>query len=77
MGNDIVRKIYLGLIVATIVVIVLEKTGCMDSLIKEQETNGVSVSTSETATDTESLEDEVSETSHRLMYSSTIWSMFS
>lgn len=76
MGNDIVRKIYLGLIAVTIAVIVLEKTGCMGSLIKEQETNGLSVSTSETATDTESLGDETSETSHRLMYSSTIWPMF-
>ena len=76
MGNDVVRKIYLGLIAVTIVVIILEKTGCMDSLIKEQETNGLSVSTSETATDTESLEDEVSETSRRLMYSSIKGSMF-
>ena len=76
MGNDIVRKIYLGLIAATIVVLVLEKTGCMDSLIKEQATSNASISTSETATDTESIGDETSETSHRLMYQSIIGSMF-
>lgn len=72
MGNDIVRKIYLGLIVATILVIVLNKTG----LFKQQDISNTSISTSETATDTESLVDETSETSHRLMYSSIIWSMF-
>ena len=72
MGNDIVRKIYLGLIVATILVIVLNKTG----LFKQQDISNTSISTSETATDTESLADETSETSHRLMYSSIIWSMF-
>lgn len=76
MGNDVVRKIYLGLIAVTIAVIVLEKTGCMDNLIKEQETSNASISTSETATDEESSWDETSETSRRLMYSSTIWSMF-
>lgn len=80
MGNDVVRKIYLGLIAVTIAVIVLEKTGCMDSLIKEQDTSNTSISTSETATETatdvESSGDETSETSRRLMYSSTIWSMF-
>lgn len=69
MGNDIVRKIYLGLIAVTIAVIVLEKTG----LFKQQATSNTSISTSETATDEESSWDEVSETSHRLMYSSTIW----
>lgn len=74
--NDIVRKIYLGLIAVTIAVIVLEKTGCMDSLIKEQDTSNTSISTSETATDEYSPWDETSETSRRLMYSSTIWSMF-
>lgn len=40
MGNDIVRKIYLGLILVTIavtiVVTILDKTGCMDSLIKSK-----------------------------------------
>lgn len=76
MGNDVVRKIYLGLIAVTIAVIVLEKTGCVDSLIKEQDTSNTSISTSETATDEESSGDETSETSRRLMYSSTIWSMF-
>lgn len=72
MGNDIVRKIYLGLIVATIAVIVLYKTG----LIKQQDISNASISTSETATDTESLGDETSETSRRLMYQSIIGSMF-
>lgn len=76
MGNDIVRKIYLGLIVATILVIVLDKTGLVDGLFKQQATSSTSISTSETATDTESLADETSETSRRLMYSTTIWSMF-
>ena len=76
MDNDVVRKIYLGLIAVTIAVIVLEKTGCMDSLIKEQDTSNTSISTSETATDECSSWDETSETSRRLMYSSTIWSMF-
>lgn len=80
MGNDITKKILLGLIAVTIavtiVVTILDKTGCMDSLIKKQETDSLSVSTSETATDTGSLADETSETSHRLMYSTTIWSMF-
>ena len=76
MGNDIIKKILLGLIVVTIMVIVLDKTGCMDSLLKKQETDGLSVSTSETATDTESLGDETSETSRRLMYSTIIGSMF-
>lgn len=72
MGNDIVRKIYLGLIAVTIAVIVLEKTG----LIKQQDISNASISTSETATDTESLGDETSETSRRLMYQSIIGSMF-
>ena len=72
MGNDIVRKIYLGLIAVTIAVIVLEKTG----LFKQQDTSNTSISTSETATDEYSSWDETSETSRRLMYSSTIWSMF-
>lgn len=76
MGNDIVRKIYLGLIAVTIVVIVLDKTGLVGGLFKQQATSNASISTSETATDTESLGDETSETSHRLMYSTTIWSMF-
>lgn len=72
MGNDIVRKIYLGLIAVTIAVIVLYKTG----LIKQQDISNASISTSETATDTESLGDETSETSRRLMYQSIIGSMF-
>ena len=72
MGNDTVRKIYLGLIAVTIAVIVLEKTG----LIKQQDISNASISTSETATDTESLGDETSETSRRLMYQSIIGSMF-
>lgn len=72
MGNDIVRKIYLGLIAVTIVVIVLYKTG----LIKQQDISNASISTSETATDTESLGDETSETSRRLMYQSITGSMF-
>ena len=76
MGNDIVRKIYLGLIAVTIVIIVLSKTSLVGGLFKQQATSNASISTSETATDEESLGDEVSETSHRLMYSSTIWSMF-
>lgn len=76
MGNDVVRKIYLGLIAVTIAVIVLEKTGLLGGLFKQQDTSNTSISTSETATDTESLGDETSETSRRLMYSSTIWSMF-
>ena len=72
MGNDIVRKIYLGLIAVTIAVIVLEKTG----LFKQQDTSNTSISTSETATDVDSSWDETSETSRRLMYSSIIGSMF-
>lgn len=76
MGNDIVRKIYLGLIAVTIAVIVLEKTGLVDDLFKQQDTSNTSISTSETATGVESSWDETSETSRRLMYSSTIWSMF-
>lgn len=76
MSNDIIKKIILGLMVATILVIVLDKTGLVDGLFKQQATSNTSISTSETATDTESLGDETSETSHRLMYSSTIWSMF-
>lgn len=76
MGNDIVRKIYLGLIAATIVVLVLDKTGLVDGLFKQQTTSNTSISTSETATDTESLGDETSETSRRLMYQSIIGSMF-
>lgn len=72
MGNDTVRKIYLGLIAVTIAVIVLYKTG----LIKQQDISNASISTSETATDTESLGDETSETSRRLMYQSIIGSMF-
>lgn len=72
MDNDIIRKIYLGLIAVTIAVIVLEKTG----LFKQQDTSNTSISTSETATNEESSGDETSETSRRLMYSSTIWSMF-
>lgn len=72
MGNDIVRKIYLGLIAVTIAVIVLEKAG----LFKQQDTSNTSISTSETATDEYSPWDETSETSHRLMYSSIIGSMF-
>lgn len=72
MGNDIVRKIYLGLIAVTIAVIVLDKTG----LFKQQDTSNESISTSETATDEYSSWDETSETSRRLMYSSTIWSIF-
>ena len=74
--NDIVRKIYLGLIAVTIAVIVLEKTGLVDDLFKQQDTSNTSISTSETAIDVESSGDETSETSRRLMYSSTIWSMF-
>lgn len=76
MGNDIVRKIYLGLIAVTILVIVLYKTGLVDGLFKQQATSNASISTSETATETESLGDETSETSHRLMYSTIIGSMF-
>lgn len=76
MGNDIVRKIYLGLIALTIAVIILEKTGLVDGLFKQQATSNASISTSETATDAESLGDETSETSRRLMYSSIIGSMF-
>ena len=76
MGNDIVRKIYLGLIAVTIAVIVLEKTGLVDDLFKQQDTSNTSISTSETAIDVESSGGETSETSRRLMYSSTIWSMF-
>lgn len=76
MGNDVVRKIYLGLIAVTIAVIVLEKTGLVDDLFKQQDTSNTSISTSETATDEYSSWDETSETSRRLMYSSTIWSMF-
>lgn len=76
MDNDIVRKIYLGLIAATIVVLVLDKTGLVDGLFKQQDTSNTSISTSETATDTERSEDETSETSHRLMYSTIVWSMF-
>lgn len=76
MSNDIIKKIILGLMVATILVIVLDKTGLVDGLFKQQATSNTSISTSETATDTESLGDETSETSRRLMYSSTIWSMF-
>ena len=76
MDNDVVRKIYLGLIAVTIAVIILEKTGCMDSLIKQQDISNTSISTSETATDEYSSWDKTSETSRRLMYSSTIWSMF-
>lgn len=76
MGNDIVRKIYLGLIAVTIAVIVLEKAGLVDDLFKQQDTSNTSISTSETAIDVESSGDETSETSRRLMYSSTIWSMF-
>lgn len=72
MGNDTVRKIYLGLIAVTIAVIVLEKTGLVDDLFKQQDTSNTSISTSETATDTERLGDETSETSHRLMYSTII-----
>lgn len=72
MGNDVVRKIYLGLIAVTIMIIILDKTG----LIKQQDISNTSISTSETATDTESLEDETSETSRRLMYQSIIGSMF-
>ena len=76
MDNDVVRKIYLGLIAVTIAVIILEKTGCMDSLIKQQDISNTSISTSETATDVDSSWDETSETSRRLMYSSIIGSMF-
>lgn len=76
MGNDIVRKIYLGLIAVTILIIVLSKTSLVGGLFKQQATSNASISTSETAADTENLGDETSETSHRLMYSSTIWSMF-
>lgn len=76
MSNDIIKKIILGLMVTTILVIVLDKTGLVDGLFKQQATSNTSISTSETATDTESLGDETSETSRRLMYSSTIWSMF-
>lgn len=76
MDSDITKKIFLSLIAVTIVVIVLAKIGCMGSLSKRQETSSESISTSETAADTESLADEVSETSHRLMYSSIIGSMF-
>lgn len=74
--NDIVRKIYLGLIAVTIAVIVLEKTGLVDDLFKQQDTSNTSISTSETAIDVESSGDETSETSRRLMYSSIIGSMF-
>lgn len=76
MGNDIVRKIYLGLIAVTIAVIVLDKTGLAGDLLKQQDTSNALISTSETATDAESLGDETSETSHRLMYQSIIGSMF-
>jgi len=76
MGNDIVRKIYLGLIAVTIAVIILEKTGLVDDLFKQQDTSNTSISTSETATDEYSSWDETSETSRRLMYSSIIGSMF-
>lgn len=76
MGNDVVRKIYLGLIAVTIAVIVLEKTGLVDGLFKQQATSNTSISTSETATDEYSSWDETSETSRRLMYSSIIGSMF-
>lgn len=76
MGNDIVRKIYLGLIAVTIVVLVLDKTGLAGDLFIQQDTSNASISTSETATDKESLGDETSETSRRLMYQSIIGSMF-
>lgn len=76
MDNDVVRKIYLGLIAVTIAVIILEKTGLVNDLFKQQDTSNTSISTSETATDEYSSWDETSETSRRLMYSSTIWSMF-
>lgn len=72
MSNDVVRKIYLGLIAVTIAVIVLEKTGLVDDLFKQPDTSNTSISTSETATDEYSSWDETSETSRRLMYSSTI-----
>ena len=55
MGNDIVRKIYLGLIAVTIAVIVLDKTGLVDGLFKQQDTSNTSISTSETATDAEQI----------------------
>lgn len=76
MSNDIIKKIVLGLIAATILVVVLDKTGCVDGLFRQQDTSNASISTSETADDAESLGDETSETSRRLMYSSIIGSMF-
>lgn len=76
MSNDIIKKIVLSLIVATILVVVLDKTGLLDDLFKQQATSNASISTSETATNTESLGDETSETYRRLMYSTIIGSMF-
>lgn len=76
MSNDIIKKIVLSLIVATILVVVLDKTGLLDDLFKQQATSNTSISTSETATAEDSLGDETSETSRRLMYSSIIGSMF-
>lgn len=76
MGNDIIKKILLGLIVATILVVVLDKTGLVGGLFKQQDTSNASISTSETATNIENSGDETSETSRILMYSSIIGSMF-